>query len=267
MPGMRRREFVTLLGGAAAAWPLPARAQQASVPVVGSLNSVSPTEWAIYMTGFRKGLSQMGFGEGKNVSIEYRWAEGQYDRLPAMATDLIKRNVNVIFASGGPQVARAAKAATATVPIVFTVGNDPVGDGLVAGMNRPGGNATGVSHLAFALGEKRFELMTEMIPTARIFALVANPDTLPDQSESKEIQAAAIARGRTLHLLWARAENEIESVFAEIARQRPDAIIVSPDPFLNSRREQLIASAARLSIPAMYAWREYVDNDGLMSYG
>jgi ABC-type uncharacterized transport system substrate-binding protein len=264
---MRRREFITLLGGAAACWPLAARAQQPAMPVVGSLNSVSPSEWANSMIGFRKGLSQMGYVEGQNVIIEYRWGEGRYDRLPALAADLVGHKVTAIFASGGPAAARAAKAATSTIPIVFTVGSDPVEDGIVASMNRPGGNATGVSHLSVKLAPKRLELLSELVPKARTFTLIANPTNVADQFDSKGIQAASLARGQTVHLLWASTEHDIDAAFVEIAKQGADALIVSPDPFFNSQRDQLIAGVSRLSIPAMYSWREYVDRNGLMSYG
>jgi putative tryptophan/tyrosine transport system substrate-binding protein len=264
---MNRRGFITLLGSAAVAWPLTVRAQQPAMPVVGSLNSVSPAQWVNYMTGFRKGLGQMGFVEGQNVAIDYRWAEGRYDQLPSLAADLVGRKVTVIFASGGGAVARAAKAATSTIPIVFTIGGDPVGDGLVASMNRPGGNATGVSHLSVTLAAKRLEILSELVPKARVFTLIANPNSVADQSESKEVRDATIARGQTMRLLWSATQQEIEAAFDEIARERTDALIISPDPFFNSQRDRLISSAARVSIPTVYSWREYADRGGLMSYG
>jgi putative ABC transport system substrate-binding protein len=265
---MKRREFITLLGGAAAAWPLAARAQQAPhLPLVGSLNSVSSAEWANYMAGFRRGLSQMGYRDGQNVTIEYRWAGGHYDRLPALAGELVGRKVNVIFASGGPAVARAAKAATSSIPIVFTVGSDPVGAGLVASMNRPGGNATGVSHLSVDLAPKRLELLSELVPMARNFAMIANANNAADQADSKGTQAAAITRGHVIRVVWASTADELEATFGKFARQRPDALIVSPDPFFNSQRDRIVSASASLSLPTIYSWREYVDGDGLMSYG
>src|SRR5262245_15979397 len=187
---VRRREFLGVLGGAAASnlCPLAAGGQQASLPIVRSLNSVSSAMWTNNLAGFRKGLSQIGYREGQNVTIEYRWAEGRYDLLPAMAQELVARKVSVIFASGGPGAARAAKAATFSIPIVFTVGTDPVADGLVASMNRPGGNATGVSHLAVALASKRLELLSELVPKARTFALIANSNNAADEADSKETQ-------------------------------------------------------------------------------
>jgi len=266
---VRRREFLKVLGGAAASnlCPFAADAQQASLPIVGSLNSVSSTMWANNLAGFRKGLSQIGYREGQNVTIEYRWAEGRYDLLPAMAQELVARKVSVIFASGGPGAARAAKAATFSIPIVFTVGTDPVADGLVASMNRPGGNATGVSHLAVALASKRLELLSELVPKARTFALIANSNNAADEADSKETQSAAIARGHIMRLVWAGTKHEIDAAFGEISRQRPDALIISPDPFFNTQRAHIVAGAARLALPTIYSWREYVDANGLMSYG
>jgi putative ABC transport system substrate-binding protein len=265
---MRRREFLGMLSGAAVSnlCPLAARAQQAPLQVVGSLNSVSLAMWANYLAGFRKGLSQMSYREGQNVTIEYRWAEGRYDRLQAMADELVGRKVSVIFASGGPAAARAAKAATSTIPIIFTTGTDPVADGLVASMNRPGGNATGVSHLSVSLAPKRFDLLSELVPKARTFTMIANSNNAADQADSKETQAAAIARGHVMRLVWVDTEQDIDAAFGEISRQRPDALIVSPDPFFNSQRDRMVAGAARLSLPTMYCWREYVDANGLISY-
>jgi ABC-type uncharacterized transport system substrate-binding protein len=266
---VRRREFLRVLGGAAASnlCSLAAGAQQSSLPLVGSLNSVSSRMWANYLAGFRKGLSQIGYREGENLTIEYRWAEGRYDLLPAMAKELVARKVSVIFASGGPAVARAAKAATSTIPIIFTVGTDPVADGLVASMNRPGGNATGVSHLAVALASKRLELLSELVPKARTFAMIANSKNTADEADSKETQSAAIARGHVMRVVWASTEQDIDAAFGEISGQRPDALIISPDPFFNTQRDRIIASTAGLSLPTMYSWREYVDANGLMSYG
>jgi putative ABC transport system substrate-binding protein len=184
-----------------------------------------------------------------------------------MARELIARKVSVIFASGGPAAARAAKAATSTIPIIFTVGTDPVADGLVASMNRPGGNATGVSHLSVALASKRLELLSELVPKARTFAMIANSNNAADEADSKETQSAAIARGHIMRLVWAGTKQEIDAAFVEISRQRPDALIISPDPFFNTQRDHIVAGAARLALPTIYSWREYVDANGLMSYG
>ncbi len=264
---MRRRDFIAGIAGLAGAWPLAARAQSAGSPVVGSLNSVSPAQWAKYMIGFRKGLGQMGFVEGQNVKIEYRWAEGRYDRLPSLAADLVGHQVTVIFASGGTAVARAAKAATRDIPIVFTVGGDPVSDGLVASMSRPGGNATGVTHLSVTLAAKRVEFLSELVPNARKLALISNPNGAVDQSDSKEVQAAAARRGQSVRLLWVGQDDDIEGAFNQIENGRPEVLMISPDPFFNRHRAKIIKRVADLSIPTMYSWREFVERGGLMSYG
>jgi putative ABC transport system substrate-binding protein len=264
---MRRREFITLLGGAAATWPLVARAQQPAMPVIGFLSSASAAGWLPYESGFHRGLSETGYIEGKNVAIEYRWADGDYDRLPALAADLVARKVAVIVSTGGNVATFAAKAATSTIPIVFTFGSDPVAAGVVASMNRPGGNLTGVSHMTVALAAKRTEIAVELSPKAHVLTLLVNPNHPDAAAEAKEVQAAAQAQGRVLNVLNASQENDFESVFAEIVKRGTDVLFVSPDPFFNSRRDKLIALAARHAIPTMYAWREYVVAGGLISYG
>jgi putative tryptophan/tyrosine transport system substrate-binding protein len=263
---MNRREFITLLGGAAAAWPLSARAEQAALPVIGFLHSASLGERAGHLAAFRQGLKEVGFVEGQNVAIEYHWAESQYDRLPGLAADLVRHQVEVIFAGSLPAVI-AAKAATSTIPIVFTVGGDPVKDGLIASLNRPGGNATGVSLFFGELVGKRLELLRELIPTATPIAVLLNPNNPNAETRLAEVGAAARAVGQQIHIIKIHSESDIDSGFANIVGLGAGAVLVGDDPFLESRRVQIIALAARHGVPAIYDSRDYTAAGGLMSYG
>jgi putative ABC transport system substrate-binding protein len=262
-----RREFIMLLGGAVA-WPLAARAQQPAMPVVGFLSSASPNAiWAGFVTAFRQALNETGFIDGQNVSIEYRWAEGQYDRLPKLAADLVSRPAAVILAAGGSDPARMAKAATATIPIVFVSAADPVRTGLVSSLNRPDGNVTGVSLLGAALEAKRLELLHDLVPKASTIAALINPNYPAAESQSQEIQLGATQLGVQAIVLMASSEKEVDAAVASLVQQGAGALLVTQDPFLNSRREQLIALAERHSLPAIYSMREAVEVGGLISYG
>ena len=263
---MRRREVITLLGGAAVAWPLAARAQQPAKPVIGFLHSASPAERARYVAAFLQGLKETGFVEGQNVAIEYRWAESRYDRLPGLAADLVRRRVSVMFAGSLPAVL-AAKAATATIPIVFTVGGDPVKDGLVASLNRPGGNVTGVSLFFGELVAKRLGLLRELVPGATVIAVLLNPNNPNAETRSGDVQAAARAIGQQIHIFNANSESEIDRSFATFSQLRAGALFVGDDPFFESRRVHLISLAARHMVPAIYDTRDYTAAGGLMSYG
>jgi ABC-type uncharacterized transport system substrate-binding protein len=263
---MRRREFIAALGGAAV-WPLAARAQQPAMPVIGSLYSGSPETFSFFATEFYKGLKGGGYIEGRNVAIEYRWGLGQFERLPALAADLVDRRVAVIAANGGEPAAMAAKAATSTIPIVFGIGGDPVKLGLVASLNRPGGNATGISLLTPGLERKRIELLHELLPKATLIAALVNPKNQLAEMQTDELQEAARAVGNRLLVLNASSETELEAAFTALSQQSADALVVTVDPFLLDRRSQLAALAARFAIPAVYGFREFARAGGLLSYG
>ena len=262
---MERRTFITLICGAAA-WPLAVRAQQPAMPVIGFLNGQSPDTFVHLVAGFRRGLQDMGFVEGRNVAVEYRWAEGRYDRLPELAADLVRRQVAVIVTSGGDKSSLAAKAATTTIPIVFNSGSDPVKLGLVASLARPGGNATGVNIFTSELIEKRFGLLNDAIP-ATLFAVLTNPNYPPAMANAQDAETAGRRMGKDVVIFTAGSESEIDTAFARMSESRPGALLAAGDPFFNSRREQIVALAARHAIPAIYEWREFAEAGGLMSYG
>jgi putative ABC transport system substrate-binding protein len=264
---MRRREFMTLVGGAAATWPLAARAQQPALPVIGFLNSASPDTTTASVAAFRQGLAATGTIEDQNASIEYRWAEGRYDRLPALAADLVRRKVAVIATTSGIPPALAAKAATTTIPIVFTVGVDPVEIGLVASLNRPGGNLTGVSILNVELAPKRLELLHEVVPTTTLIALLVNPANPNAETLSRDLQAAARTLGLQLHVLRASTERDFDTVFATLLQLRAGGLVIGPDTFFVSHTEQLTALALRHAMPTIALYREFAVAGGLMSYG
>jgi putative tryptophan/tyrosine transport system substrate-binding protein len=263
---VKRREFITLLGGVAA-WPLAARAQQAAIPVVGVLNGQSPDTYSHLASAFRRGLDAAGFVEGRNVAIEYRWAEGRDERLAALAADLVARRVTVLASSGGLGASLAATSATSTIPIVFVTGSDPVKAGLVASMNRPGGNATGVSFLVNQLNAKRLELTRQLVPSGATIALLGRPRNPTYGTDRREIEAGAAALGQTLLILEIVDERDFESAFATAARERVGALMVHTDPFFNSHRDALVALATRHAVPAVYEVREFVAAGGLISYG
>jgi putative tryptophan/tyrosine transport system substrate-binding protein len=262
---VRRREFINLLGGAAAAWPLAAGAQQPAMPVIGFLSSASPTGQAHYVTAFRNGLKEAGYVEGQNVAVEYRWAEGRTDRLPALAADLVSRPVAAIFADS--RSALAAKAVTTTIPIVFTSGGDPIALGLVTSLNRPGGNVTGVSFLVSTIAAKRLELLHELKPTAAVIGYLFNPDNPLARHETRDVEAAAHALGLQLHTISAGGERDFDLAFARLVQHRVDAFMLGGDPIFTGLRDQIVALAARHAIPAIYNQRLFAIAGGLMSYG
>jgi putative tryptophan/tyrosine transport system substrate-binding protein len=266
---MRRRDFGTALVGAfaTAAARSSTHAQQAAMPLIGYLSGGSPRFYALHIAAFRRGLEETGYVEGQNVAVEYQWAEGRYDRLPALAADLVKSKVNLIAASGGPNAAGAAKAASQTIPIVFTSAGDPVMIGLVASLARPGGNLTGVSFLAVELNPKRFELLRELVPQAKVIALLVNPNNTNTGRVIRDIQEAAFSTGVQLLILKASSEGEIDAAFASLVQSHVRALFVATDPFLDSRTEHHVALAARHTIPAIYGLREFVERGGLISYG
>jgi len=267
MSDIRRREFITVLGGAAAAWPLAARAQQPAMPVIGFLSGGSPETMTNQLTGFREGLRAAGYVEGRNVAIEYRWNHGHNDRLPALAADLVQHQVNVI-AAGGTPAALAAKAASSTIPIAFYVAADPVEVGLVASLNRPGGNLTGVTSLSGELGAKRLELLHELVPTATIIAALLNP-TSPILAEtlSRNLQIAARTLGLQLHLVHASTAGEFESAIASLLQARAGGLVIGTDAFFTAHSEQLAALTVRYAIPTIYQYRPFAAAGGFMSYG
>jgi putative ABC transport system substrate-binding protein len=266
---MKRRQFISLLGGAAAAWPLAARAQQqGAMPVIGFLDSRSPDALTDRLRGFRQGLKDTGYVEGENVTIVFRWAENQFDRLPVLAAELVRRRVAVIATSGGPAVAFSAKAATTTIPIVFTVGEDPVRLGLVASLARPDGNLTGINFLVGELTTKRLELLRELVPAATRVALLVNPTQATNtESTLRDVASDARAMGLQIQVLNASTSREIDAAFATIVRERPDALFVGNDAFFNARRVQLALLAGRHGVPAIYSDRELAEAGGLMTYG
>jgi putative tryptophan/tyrosine transport system substrate-binding protein len=264
---MKRRDFITLLGGAAVAWPVAARAQQLMLPVIGFISGRSPTDSEALATAFRRGLSESGFIEGRNVAIEYRWAEYHNERLPAMVADLVRLKVAVIAAIGGTPTVLAAKAATATIPIVFAMGSDPVTSGVVTSLNQPGGNVTGVTFFTVPLGSKRLELLHDFVPKAMTIAVLVNPETAVSRTDGANVLAAAQSVGLQAHLINVSAEGQIEDAFKVTVERRIDALLVATDAFFISQRQKLVALAARHAIPVVYWAREFVVAGGLMSYG
>ncbi len=265
---MNRRQLITLLGGAAVAWPVVARAQQPAVPVVGYLDNTSPVGNAPFVAAFRRGLSEAGYVEGQSLTIEYRWAEGQNDRLPALAADLVRRRVTMIAAIGGIASALAAKAATTTIPIVFRLGVNPVEVGLVASLNRPGGNITGVTNLTADVGPKKLELLHELIPTVTIVGLLINPTNgFSVEAQTTDLQAAARGLGLQLHVLHASTERDFDTAFAALVQLRAGGLVIGGDAFFTSRSEQLAALAVRHAMPTIWQTREFALAGGLMSYG
>src|SRR6478609_2485152 len=264
---MRRRELVLGLGGAVLIGPFAAGAQQKTSPLIGILGIATAAVYVPWLAAFRRGLADTGYIEGQNLSIEYRWADDRVDRLPALAAELVGRNVDVIATTGGTAGVLVAKAATSTIPIVFVGGSDLVATGVVASLARPGGNITGISIMGAEMVPKRFELLSELLPEAKMVALLVNPSNPTTEPTTKNVQAAARAKGVQIFILKARTEAEIEAAFDNLRDLKADALLVGADPLFNNRREQLVALASRHAIPAMYEWRESVDAGGLISYG
>jgi putative ABC transport system substrate-binding protein len=263
---MRRREFITLVGGAAAAWPLAARTQQAANTVIGFLSSASSDAYAPFVAAFRAGLAETGHVEGNSLAIEFRWADGQYSRLPALAEEFVRRRVSLIVATGGIISARAAKAATASIPIVFTSGFDPVADGLVSSLNKPGGNLTGVSFFTAELSAKRIDILRQLAPTGTIVLLV-NPGNPNVAVEVRDARAAAELAGQSIRIVNASSERDLDDLSASFDRERPGALLIGSDPFFTTNRRRLIVMGARYAVPAMYGDRQTVLDGGLLSYG
>lgn len=264
---MRRREFITLLSGTAATWPLVARAQQRPVPVIGFLGSLSPAAVARPFAAFREGLENVGYEEGQTVAIEYRWAEGQYDRLPTLAADLVRHRVTVIVTVGGDPPAFAAKAASTTTPIVFMVGRDPVKLGLVTSLNRPGGNATGVNLLITEMETKRIELLRKLVPTAPKLGVIINPKNADAEVQLSDVQSAAHSLGQQIQIIYVSDELDLEKAFARLTQDKVGGFSLVADPFFVNRRDQIISFAKEHGIPAVYFVREFADSGGLASYG
>jgi putative ABC transport system substrate-binding protein len=264
---VRRREFITLLGGATVAWPLAVRAQQPAPPLIGFLGSLTPEPLRAQLAAFHRALNEAGYSDGQNVELEFRWAEGRYDRLPALAADLVARRVAVLFATGGDPGALAAKAATTTIPIVFLSGSDPVKLGLVASLARPGGNATGVSLIATPLTEKRVGLLRELLPNAATLAMLVNPNFPNSEDQVRDAREATGRVGMKLIVVSAATEGAFEPAFASLVAQRGDALLVGADPFFSSQRDRIVALAAHHKVPVMYFWAEFAAAGGLMSYG
>jgi putative ABC transport system substrate-binding protein len=265
---MRRRAFIAGIAGSAAAWPFAASAQrQPTTPIVGILGGHTGAEWTPFIGAFNVGLKEIGFADGQNVRIEYRWAEGHYDRLPALAADLVRSRAAVIVAVGGVNSALAAKAATSEIPVLFLTGNDPIELGFVKSFNRPGGNLTGINLQNAELESKRLELLRELVPNAATIAILINPDNRNHRLRADAMATAVRAGGQQVVVLGAAAEGDFELAFAQLAQRRADALIVSPDPFLDSHRERLVSLTARYAVPAIFQWREFVQAGGLVSYG
>ena len=264
---MKRRDFITLIGGAAAAWPLAAHGEQSQLPVIGFLSSRSADDSIRAVVAFREGLAEAGYVEGKNVAIEYRWAEGQFERLPALAAELVRQPVTVLAAVAGAQTPRAAMGATTTIPIVFGIGEDPVREGLVPKLNRPGSNVTGATFSTALLGPKRLSLLRDLVPGAEVIGLLVNQNSFQGQWQIQDVQQAARDLGQPLVILNGGSDDEIDAAFASLASQRVGALLVGSDPFFDPRRAHLIALAAHYAVPALYHFRDFPLEGGLLSYG
>jgi putative tryptophan/tyrosine transport system substrate-binding protein len=264
---MRRREFITLIGGATASWPFVAGAQQQAMPVIGFLNSESPDGYENLLAGFRKGLSETGYLEAHNVAFEFRWAQNQYERLPALAAELVRRPVTLIVAFGASNAPLAAKGATSSIPILFAIGGDPVELGLVAALNRPGGNITGTVQLSRELLVKRHEVLRELIPSAASIGLIVNPNNSSSESNVKDLQVLAKAEGWSLHVLPATNDSGLEAAFSGLLQVKAEGFLLGTDAWWNSKYQEIASLAARHALPVVYQYREFVDAGGLMSYG